>query len=42
MVLAAFLSRRFAGLTGDTYGAIVEITEVTALIIISLLAEWGC
>ena len=42
MVLAAFLSRRFAGLTGDNYGAIIEVTEVIALIIISLVAEWGC
>jgi adenosylcobinamide-GDP ribazoletransferase len=37
MALATFLSRRFAGLTGDTYGAIVEVTEVVALMLISLL-----
>ena len=41
MALAAFLSRRFAGLTGDTYGAIIEVTEVIALILVSLLPEWG-
>ncbi|MCJ7668334.1 MAG: adenosylcobinamide-GDP ribazoletransferase [Anaerolineae bacterium] len=35
------MSRRFAGLTGDSYGAIIEVTEVIALILISLLPEWG-
>lgn len=39
MAVAAFLSRRFAGLTGDAYGFIVEVTEVTALILLPLLHE---
>lgn len=37
MALATFLSHRFAGLTGDTYGAIVEVTELVALMLVSLL-----
>jgi adenosylcobinamide-GDP ribazoletransferase len=36
VALGHFLSRRFAGLTGDSYGAIVEITEVVALLILAL------
>lgn len=40
MALGAFLSRRFAGLTGDTYGAIIEVTEVIALILVYLLSGW--
>jgi len=41
--LAAFgwtqhLNRKFAGLTGDSYGAVNEFAEVSALIIISLFA----
>lgn len=41
MALATFLSHRFAGLTGDTYGAIVEVTEVVALVLVSLLYDGG-
>jgi adenosylcobinamide-GDP ribazoletransferase len=34
---AFYLKRKFAGLTGDTYGAINEIAEVSVFIIVSLL-----
>ena len=36
--LAAYLKRKFAGLTGDTYGAISEVAESGVLIMVSLLA----
>jgi adenosylcobinamide-GDP ribazoletransferase len=36
-VMALYLKRKFAGLTGDTYGAINEIAEVSVFIIVSLL-----
>ncbi|MFC1977151.1 adenosylcobinamide-GDP ribazoletransferase [Chloroflexota bacterium] len=35
---AAYLKRKFSGLTGDTYGAISEVAEVAVLILVSLLA----
>jgi len=35
-IMAAFLKRRFDGLTGDTYGAINEVTEVCVLILMGL------
>lgn len=38
-VMAAYLKRKFAGLTGDTYGAINEVSEVCVLILICLLAH---
>jgi len=38
VVLAVYLNKTFAGLTGDNYGAINEIAEVSTLIIISLFA----
>ena len=37
--LAAYLKRRFSGLTGDTYGAINEVAEVGVLILVGLLAH---
>jgi len=37
--MAAYLKRKFAGLTGDTYGAISEVTEVCVLILVCLLAH---
>ncbi|MFC1918848.1 adenosylcobinamide-GDP ribazoletransferase [Chloroflexota bacterium] len=37
--IAAYLKRKFAGLTGDTYGAINEVAEVCVLIIVCLLAH---
>lgn len=38
--LAAFLCRRFSGLTGDTYGAIVEVGEVATLLLVSVIPAW--
>jgi adenosylcobinamide-GDP ribazoletransferase len=38
MAIATYLKRRFAGLTGDTYGAINEVAESTVFILLSLLA----
>jgi adenosylcobinamide-GDP ribazoletransferase len=38
VAMAAYLRRKFAGLTGDTYGAINEVTEVLVLIVITLVA----
>ncbi|MEE8174739.1 MAG: adenosylcobinamide-GDP ribazoletransferase [Dehalococcoidia bacterium] len=39
--LAAFLRRKFAGLTGDAYGAIVEVSEVTALLLVIVIPAWS-
>ena len=39
MMVAAYLKRKFAGLTGDTYGAINEVAEVCVLILVCLLAH---
>ncbi len=39
LVIAAYLKRMFAGLTGDTYGAINEVAEVVVLILVLLLAH---
>jgi len=39
VLVATCLKRKFAGLTGDTYGAINEITEVWILILVSMLAH---
>ncbi len=36
--MAIYLKRRFAGLTGDTYGAINEVAESAVFILLSLLA----
>ena len=41
VVLAAYLKRKFSGLTGDTYGAVNEVVEVCVLILVSLLAANG-
>jgi len=38
VAMAAYLKRKFSGLTGDTYGAINEAAEVSVLILICLLA----
>lgn len=38
ITMAAYLKRKFAGLTGDTYGAINEVAEVCVLILVCLLA----
>lgn len=41
VVMAAYLKRKFSGLTGDTYGAINEVAEVCVLIFVCLLAHMG-
>jgi len=41
MLLAAYLKRKFSGLTGDTYGAINEVAEVCVLILVLILAKFG-
>jgi len=39
VAVAAYLKRKFAGLTGDTYGAINEVAEVGVLVLVCLLAH---
>ena len=39
IAMSAYLKRKFSGLTGDTYGAINEVTEVGVLILVCLLAH---
>jgi len=39
VAMAAYLKGRFSGLTGDTYGAINEVAEVSVLILVCLLAH---
>ncbi len=39
VAMATYLKRKFSGLTGDTYGAINEVTEVCILILVCLLAH---
>jgi len=41
IAVAAFLKGKFAGLTGDNYGAINEVAEVGVLILVSLLIRLG-
>ncbi len=41
VVLAAYFRAKFAGLTGDTYGAISELTEVWVLVIINVFVRFG-
>jgi adenosylcobinamide-GDP ribazoletransferase len=41
LVTAAYLKRKFKGLTGDNYGAINEMAEVSVLIFIIILAKLG-
>jgi adenosylcobinamide-GDP ribazoletransferase len=36
-ILAIYLKHKFAGLTGDTYGAINEVTEVTTLLLVIVI-----
>lgn len=40
-VFSVYLKHKFAGLTGDTYGAINEVAEVMALIFVMLLFNTG-
>jgi len=39
VAMAAYLKRKFSGLTGDTYGAINEVAEVCVLLLVILLAH---
>ena len=39
IAMAAYLKRKFSGLTGDNYGAINEVTEVCVLVLVCLLAH---
>ncbi|MFC1992284.1 adenosylcobinamide-GDP ribazoletransferase [Chloroflexota bacterium] len=41
MVLATYFKRTFAGLTGDNYGAINEISEASVLILINIFVYSG-
>lgn len=41
MLVSLYLKHKFGGLTGDTYGAINEVAEVTALLFIIILATFG-
>lgn len=41
LAAAAWLSARFGGLTGDCYGAIIEVGEVASLVTIAALASHG-
>jgi len=41
VMMATYFKSKFSGLTGDTYGAINEIAEVSTLIIIALLVRIG-
>ena len=38
VIMAAFFKKKLGGLTGDTYGAINEVIEVSVLILVPLLA----
>ena len=40
LITAAYLQSRFAGLTGDNYGAVVEVSEVAALLLVIALPTW--
>lgn len=41
VVMSVYLKSKFSGLTGDTYGAINEVAEVSVLIVVTLLAQLG-
>jgi adenosylcobinamide-GDP ribazoletransferase len=41
VAMATYLKGKLGGLTGDTYGAINEVSEVLALILVCLLAHVG-
>jgi adenosylcobinamide-GDP ribazoletransferase len=40
IALGALINRRLGGLTGDSYGAVEEITEIILLLLIILLHNW--
>lgn len=41
LCLCAILNRRLAGLTGDSYGAVVEVAEVATLVLAAALPLWS-
>ena len=41
VILATYFKSKFSGLTGDTYGAINEVAEVSVLILVTLLVRVG-
>jgi adenosylcobinamide-GDP ribazoletransferase len=41
LAVSKYLCSRFAGLTGDNYGAINEFAEVAVLILVFIIAELG-
>ena len=41
VAMSAYLKSKFSGLTGDTYGAINEVTEVSMLILVIILTRLG-
>lgn len=41
VIAATYYKSKFSGLTGDTYGAINEIAEVSVLIFITVFAQFG-
>ena len=40
--LAALVSRRLGGLTGDTYGAVNEVAEMLTLLLLGLVTAANC
>ena len=40
LALGSWITRRIGGLTGDTCGAIAEITEVLMLLLLLFLRPW--
>jgi len=41
VIAATYFKSKFSGLTGDTYGAINELAEVSVLIFITIFAQFG-
>ena len=41
LLVATYLKQKFSGLTGDTYGAVNEVAEVSVLILVILLSRLG-
>jgi len=41
LLMASYLKSKFSGLTGDTYGAVNEVAEVSVLILVILLSRLG-
>ncbi len=41
LAVASYFKSKFNGLTGDNYGAVNEVTEVSVLIFITMLAQLG-